>query len=71
MGYIILDPAAVKQLEQSRDAVELRDELGRVIGTFRPAGDSISSERRAELEERRKVRSGRPLDEVLKGLRGQ
>jgi hypothetical protein len=71
MGYIVLDPVAVKQLASAREATEIRDEIGRIVGIFQPATEAISSQSRAELEARRANRSGKRLDEVLAGLARQ
>ena len=68
MGYIVLDLAAVERLETARGSTEIRDVAGRVIGVFQPATEAISPQSKAELEARRQNRSGKRLDEVLKGL---
>ena len=68
MGCIVLDPAAVRRLEAARESAEIRDEGGRLIGIFQPIAESISPQERAELETRRLDRSGKRLDQVLKGF---
>lgn len=69
MGFIILDPETVKRLESARETIEIRDQVGRTVGIFQPATEAISAGSRAELEVRRRDRSGRRLDEVILELR--
>lgn len=70
MGYIVVNPEFVDQLRDARQPVEVRDSMGRVIGTFHPRSTANPSPpfSRGEIEEQRKQRSGRPLSEILDGL---
>lgn len=74
MSITITDPALLAQLRQAADVVELRDPDGNVIGTFAVEGlgklpPGVKSPfSREEMEERRKVRTGRPLKDILRDL---
>lgn len=71
-----LDSEACRRLGEANQAVELCDDAGKVIGFFLPeAGprglpppglDSPLSVE--EIERRRQARTGRTLDEILRGL---
>ena len=69
MGFIILDGETVKRLESARETMEIRDEVGRTVGIFQPATETLSASSRTELEAQRQDRSGRRLDEVINELR--
>jgi hypothetical protein len=71
-----LDSETSRHLEAAAQPVELCDDAGRVIGFFLPEVDArgkppaglevpLSTE---EIERRRQSRSGRTLDEILRGL---
>ena len=69
----LTDPALVEQL-RAAGIVEFRDPDGRVLGNFTvvdfgalPPG-VVSPFTDEELAERRKVRTGRPLADILKDL---
>lgn len=71
-----LDSETCRQLGEANQAVELCDGAGKVIGFFLPeAGPrglpppGIESPLSAEeIEHRRRARTGRTLDEILRGL---
>jgi hypothetical protein len=69
MEQITLDPAALQRLEAIHGAAEILNSSGRVIGVFRAVNETISPTERAELESRRKDRSGKLLRDVIDGLR--
>lgn len=75
MTIRVTDPNLVALLLQAEDVVELTDAEGRVLGTFAaenvgvppPGVKSPFSEE--EIAERRKQRTGRPIEDILKDLR--
>lgn len=73
MRVVITDPALLELLVKTADPVEVHDPNGKQIGTFAPtigkfpAGYVIPFSEE-EMESRRGMRGGRPLDEILKSL---
>lgn len=76
MNSITLTDDLKAKLDGLKETVEVRDEIGRVVGQFVPqkvymkllyawAKTAVTNE---ELEEARKAGPGQPLDEVLKRL---
>ncbi len=70
MGFIVLNPESLNQFQHVGEPTELRDASGRVVGFFNPmAGHQVDPPfSHDEIEEDRKQRTGRPLEEILKGL---
>jgi hypothetical protein len=73
MTRVVLDANTLARLRDSSDLIEVRDELGKVVGYYYPIrGGAATATRspysREELERLRQQRTGRPLDEILKGL---
>ncbi len=74
MSITITDPELLAQLLQASEVVELRDPDGNVIGTFSAEGlgklppGAKSPFTPEEMEQRRKVRTGRPLKDILRDL---
>jgi hypothetical protein len=76
MNKIVLDEALKAKLNGLKETVEVRDEIGRVVGQFVPqklymkllyawAKTAVTKE---ELEEADRSGPGQPLDELLKRL---
>ena len=71
-----LDSETCRRLVEAMQAVELCDETGRVIGVFLPEeaargvppADLPTRLTPDEIERRRANRSGRTLDDILRGL---
>lgn len=72
MTCVTFGAEMIARLGDVEGLVEVRDDAGRTIGYFR-AVDSAGTKRtpfsREEIERRRQQRTGRPLGDVLKGLR--
>jgi hypothetical protein len=74
MSITITDPALLAQLRLASDVVELKDPDGNVLGRFAIEGlgklpPGVKSPfTREEMEERRKVRTGRSLKDILRDL---
>ncbi len=76
MARITLDSEVCRKLDEVAETVEICDLEGRVIGFFLPdigrpgvpPADLRVPLSDEEVERRRKVRSGRTLDEILRGL---
>jgi hypothetical protein len=77
MSITITDPELVAQLRDAAAGVELKDPDGNVLGRFTVTGlgklppgvkSPFTDEERAE---RRKVRTGRPLKDILRDLEGR
>lgn len=74
MSITITDPELLAKLRQAEDLVELRDPEGNVLGRLAVEGlgklpPGVKSPfTREEMEERRKVRTGRPLKDILRDL---
>ena len=75
MKVTINDPELVAILERATEKFEVTDPTGRILGTFTlegtgrlPAGYQIPFTD-AEIEERRKVRTGSPIKDILHDLR--
>jgi hypothetical protein len=73
MHQITVEPALGKALGELEGQAVLCDSSGRALGFFSPLGDRLQVDDLqleppltiAETEELRKVRSGKPLDEIL------
>lgn len=71
-----LDSETCRRLGEATQAVELCDGAGKVIGFFLPESDGRglppvgleSPLTREEIEQRRTARTGRTLDQILRGL---
>lgn len=71
-----LDSETCRRLGEATQAVELCDDAGRVIGVFLPESAARGRPPEGlpvplapeEIERRRSHRSGRTLDEILRGL---
>lgn len=74
MSIVITDPNLLAQLRQAADLVELKDPEGNVLGRFSAEGlgklpPGVKSPfTREEMAERRKIRSGRPLTDIIRDL---
>ena len=76
MVRIQLDAQACRQLRTASGMVELCDGAGEVIGHFvpkgvnpgRPPAELVIPLSIEEIERRRRVRQGRTLDEIIRGL---
>jgi hypothetical protein len=77
MPRLTLDASLAENLRTASDVVEIVDEAGRVLGVYTPILKHvpphdftfpISDE---ELENRRKEKTGRSLDEILQDLKGK
>jgi hypothetical protein len=74
MTRITIDPSTVEKLKDVHEMVELRDELGRVVGHFLPGpprdknGNIIVPYSDEEIEELSKQNGGRPLKDILEDL---
>jgi len=74
MTRITIDPSTVEKLKDVHEMVELRDELGRVVGHFLPGpprdaeGKIIEPYSEEELERRSQEQGGRSLQEILADL---
>jgi len=76
MARITLDPEVCRKLDAVAETVEICDLEGRVIGFFLPdigrpgvpPADLRVPLSVEEVERRRQARSGRTLDEILRGL---
>jgi len=73
-----LDPETSRRLGGATQTVELCDDEGRVIGFFLPEGTprglppvGLETQLTAEEIERRRKRSGRTLDEILRDVRSK
>lgn len=74
MSITITDPALLAELIQARGIVELKNPLGELIGALSledrgrlpPGMESPFTD--AEMAERRKVSTGRPLADILRDL---
>ncbi len=75
MTQIVLDKGAVSLLDRADHRVEIRDESGRLVGYFDPAGDETDAvEVPFTDEELRRFAAepgGRSLAEILGRLRGE
>jgi hypothetical protein len=77
MTRLVVDAATQAKLNHLNGLLEICDEAGRTLGYFHPvltekhsAENHIQSPfTEEELERRRQQRTGRPLTEILKGLR--
>jgi len=74
MSITITDPALLAQLRQAADLIELKDPDGNVLGRFSAEGlgklpPGVKSPfTPEEMAERRKQRTGRPLQDILRDL---
>ena len=77
MNRLVVDPATLAGLRDVRQALELCDDSGRVVGHFIPTVDhsqyselepQISED---ELDRRERIRGGRSLAEILNALEKQ
>ena len=76
MVRFTLDSETCRRLGETNQAVEICDAAGRVIGFFLPErGTRVlpppgleSSLSREEIERRRRAKTGRTLEEILRGL---
>jgi hypothetical protein len=81
MTRITIEPALLGKLSAIREGAELCDSLGRSLGYFFPADESRRPgawpddlERPpldSEFEKSRRVRTGKPLEEILRRLDSQ
>jgi hypothetical protein len=75
MSITITDPALLAQLAAATGPVEVRDPAGNLIGRFETTWDGKlppgvkSPFTEEEMKERRKIRTGRPLADILRDLR--
>src|SRR5205823_5896971 len=74
MTKVIVDPATLGKLHNLDVPLEVCDSAGRTLGYFHPLPESNAPSgspfSRAELEQRRQQRTGRPLQEILDRLEG-
>lgn len=76
MEQCVLDSETCRRLREAKQAVELCDGSGQVIGVFLPEGGPQgvppaglqSPLSREEIDRRRSARVGRTLDEILHGI---
>lgn len=76
MEQCVLDAETCRRLREAKQAVELCDGSGQVIGVFLPESgpqgvppDGLDSAlSREEIDRRRSARVGRTLDEILHGI---
>ena len=76
MKYVTIDSAVGQTLERLEGQVILCDTKGRVLGLFSPLAEGQSIEDLeletplsiAEIEELRKNKTGKPLEEILQRL---
>jgi hypothetical protein len=79
MTKVTVDAATKERLHAPGEVLEVCDEAGRTLGFFHPicedapaaGGATRSPFTREELVRRKEQRSGRPLQEILKGLEQQ
>lgn len=73
---VTVDAETRAKLEGLREVVEICDESGRPLGRFHPIPEPVDYKELIaqspfsieELERRRKQRTGRPLEEILRDL---
>ncbi len=74
MSIVITDPNLLAQLRQALDFVELKDPDGNILGRFSAEGlgklpPGVKSPfTPEEMAERRKIRTGRPLKDIIRDL---
>ena len=77
MMKVTVDDSLRSKLKNFRSPLELYDESGRVVGYFTPAADPAMYEEvesptsQRELDRRSQEGGGRPVAEILEGLKRQ
>jgi hypothetical protein len=70
MTRIMLDATTMAQLYNLNEVLEVCDESGQTRGFFHPIGGQTARSpfTREQLEELRKQKTGRPLDQIIRDL---